>query len=149
MNKNMTLFDKAIMFATEAHAGQKRKGKDKPYILHPLEAAAIVGRCLDGLRKEEAAAGLLEEKDVILAAAVLHDVVEDRRVQCFIGSQSAWENLKLIPKDALPKVRSLKETDRDDLFRDLEGILPQLWFEKIWEMIWKRWCAYETVCHQK
>lgn len=77
---HMTLFDKAIMFATEAHAGQKRKGKDKPYILHPLEAAAIVGRCLDGLRKEEAAAGLLEEKDVILAAAVLHDVVEDAHV---------------------------------------------------------------------
>ena len=37
------LFEKAVVFAVEAHAGQKRKGKEKPYILHPLEVAAIVG----------------------------------------------------------------------------------------------------------
>ena len=80
IDKDMTLFEKAVAFATEAHTGQKRKGKDKPYILHPLEAAAIVGRCLDGLREEEVAAEILEEKDVILAAAVLHDVVEDAHV---------------------------------------------------------------------
>ena len=75
------------------------------------------------------------------------DVMEDRRVQCFVGSQSTWENLKLIPKGALSHIHSLRETDREDLFRDLDGVLPQAWFDKMWEMIWKRWCAYEALCH--
>ena len=77
------------------------------------------------------------------------NVLEDRRVQSFVASQSTWENLKMIPKDALSHIRTLKETDREDLFRDLDGALPQAWFDKMWEMIWKRWCAYEDLCHQK
>ena len=83
--------------------------------------------------------------------ASLHafDVMEDRRVQCFVGSQSAWENLKLIPGEAHSKIHPLKEGDRADLFCDLDGILPQAWYDKMWEMIWKRWCAYEAFCHQK
>ena len=58
--------EEAIRFAVDAHAGMKRKGKDRAYILHPLEAMAI-------------AAGLTEDEDVI-AAAVLHDTVEDTDV---------------------------------------------------------------------
>ncbi len=77
------------------------------------------------------------------------NVLEDRRVQSFVASQSTWENLKMIPKDALSHIQTLKETDREDLFRDLDGVLPQAWFDKMWEMIWKRWCAYEDLCHQK
>ena len=75
------------------------------------------------------------------------DVLEDRRVQCFVPSQSTWDNLKLIPKGALSHIHPLREADRDDLFRDLDGVLPQAWFDKIWDMIWKRWCAYEDLCH--
>lgn len=58
-----TLLDRAIVFATEAHKGQFRKGTKIPYILHPLEAAAIVGT--------------MTTDDEVLAGAVLHDVVED------------------------------------------------------------------------
>lgn len=58
--------EEAIRFAVDAHAGMKRKGKDRAYILHPVEAMAI-------------AAGLTEDEDVI-AAAVLHDTVEDTEV---------------------------------------------------------------------
>lgn len=58
-----TLLNKAIVFATSAHEGQLRKGTQIPYILHPLEAAAIVGT--------------MTTDDEIIAAAVLHDVVED------------------------------------------------------------------------
>ena len=77
----MTLFEKAVVFAAEAHAGQKRKGKDKPYILHPMETAAIVGRCLDRLEGTGSAPKeLLDERDELLAAAVLHDVAEDAGV---------------------------------------------------------------------
>ena len=55
------VLDKAIVFATEAHEGQFPKGTQIPYILHPLEAAAIVGK-------------MTTEPEVI-AGAVLHDVV--------------------------------------------------------------------------
>ena len=54
---------KAIEFAAKAHDGMVRKKDKTPYILHPLEAAVIVGTMTDN-------------QDVI-SAAVLHDVVED------------------------------------------------------------------------
>ncbi|MCL1794592.1 MAG: HD domain-containing protein [Oscillospiraceae bacterium] len=59
----MGILEKAISFAAEKHSGYVRKGSDIPYIVHPLEALAI-------------AAGITSDHD-ILAAAVLHDVVED------------------------------------------------------------------------
>ena len=36
------MFEKAIIFATKAHSGQKRKGTDIPFMIHPLEVASIV-----------------------------------------------------------------------------------------------------------
>jgi (p)ppGpp synthase/HD superfamily hydrolase len=53
----------AIEYAAAAHRGQYRKGTRIPYILHPLNAARtlIDAGCADHL----------------VAAAVLHDVVED------------------------------------------------------------------------
>ena len=62
----MTLLDEAIRFAVQAHSGQPRKGTNMPYILHPLEAAAIVATMTDDPE--------------IIAAAVLHDIVEDAHV---------------------------------------------------------------------
>lgn len=63
MKKSLTLLDKAIIFATKAHSGAKRKGTNVPYIVHPIEAAAIVSSMTDD--------------EEIIAAAVLHDVIED------------------------------------------------------------------------
>ncbi|MDO4459722.1 MAG: HD domain-containing protein [Clostridia bacterium] len=59
----MELVSEAIIFATKAHDSMRRKQSDVPYILHPMEAAAIVG-------------SLTADQEVI-AAAALHDVVED------------------------------------------------------------------------
>lgn len=59
----MKLLTKAIAFASRKHEGQKRKGTDIPYIVHPLEALSI--------------ASTLTNDENVLAAAVLHDVVED------------------------------------------------------------------------
>jgi len=59
----MGILEKAIMFATEKHEGMFRKASDVPYIVHPLEAVSI-------------AAGITSDSEV-LAATVLHDVVED------------------------------------------------------------------------
>lgn len=63
MEKTLTLLDHAIIFATKAHSGMTRKGTNVPYIVHPIEAAAIVAAMTDD--------------EEIIAAAVLHDVLED------------------------------------------------------------------------
>lgn len=59
----MTLVTEAVIFAARAHDGMLRRGTTTPYIVHPIEAAAI-------------AASLTQDEEVI-AAAVLHDVIED------------------------------------------------------------------------
>lgn len=59
----LPLYERAVVFATVVHQGTTRKGSRIPYLSHPLEAAAIVSEMTD-------------DQEVI-AAAVLHDVVED------------------------------------------------------------------------
>ena len=61
-----TLLDRAIIFAVRAHAGTERRGKGFPYIVHPMEAVEIVATMT---RDQE-----------LLAAAALHDTVEDTDV---------------------------------------------------------------------
>ncbi len=75
------------------------------------------------------------------------DVLEDKPVQCFVGSKSALENLKLI--DEYPKLNPLHEDDKKILFEDLDSALDKRWLDKIWEMIWQRWCIYEGVCDKR
>ena len=71
------------------------------------------------------------------------DMMEDKRVQCFAGSSSAWENLKLIK--GIVSEYALKKSDRAYVFFGLEEILPDYLREAIWKMIWKRWKAYEDM----
>ena len=59
----MVLVQRAIEFATQAHAGQTRKYKGEPYINHPIEVMQLVSTVTDDPE--------------VLAAAILHDVVED------------------------------------------------------------------------
>ena len=61
-----SLLDRAIRFAVEAHAGTERRGKGFPYIVHPMEAMAIVST--------------MTADQELLAAAALHDTVEDTDV---------------------------------------------------------------------
>ena len=61
-----TLLDRAIIFAVRAHAGTERRGKGFPYIVHPMEAVEIVAT--------------MTPDQELLAAAVLHDTVEDTDV---------------------------------------------------------------------
>lgn len=61
-----SLLDKAIKFAVDAHAGTERRGKGFPYIVHPMEAVAIVAT--------------MTADQELLAAAALHDTVEDTDV---------------------------------------------------------------------
>ena len=94
----MELVSEAIIFATKAHDGMRRKKSESPYILHPMEAAVIVGTMTD-------------DQDLI-AAAALHDVVEDadisieeieekfgKRVRELVGSETEDKRADLPPAD--------------------------------------------------
>ena len=83
------------------------------------------------------------------AAANAFDVMADKPCNNFIGSKSTWDNLRIIPKDKMPKLTPLHESDRRILMEGLDGVLSQTLQDKIWEMIWKRWCAYEDFCHSR
>ena len=82
-------------------------------------------------------------------AVAQFDVMADQQVQCFVGSRSAQENLKLIPANQMPKLNPLKESDRAILLEGLDGVISQNLQDKIWDMIWKRWCYYEDFCHSR
>lgn len=58
-----SFLDKAIRYAVDAHSGVERRGKGFPYIVHPMEAVAIVAT--------------ITPDQEMLAAAALHDVIED------------------------------------------------------------------------
>ncbi len=62
----MEIVNEAIVFAAQVHNGMRRKQSSLPYILHPLEAAVIVGSITDNQE--------------VIVAAVLHDVIEDAGV---------------------------------------------------------------------
>jgi len=60
------LVDRAIKFAVDAHHNTERRGKGFPYIVHPMEAVEIVAT--------------ITSDPELLAAAVLHDTIEDTDV---------------------------------------------------------------------
>lgn len=92
--KKTKVLDEAIAFAVKAHAGQFRKGTEVPYILHPMEAAAIVGTMTNDAE--------------IIAAAVLHDVVEDT-------DTTVDEIVRLFGRRIGGLVASESENKREDL----------------------------------
>jgi (p)ppGpp synthase/HD superfamily hydrolase len=53
----------AVEFAEEHHAGQRRESDGAPFVIHPLEVASLLHRS--------------GYPDHVVAAAVLHDVLED------------------------------------------------------------------------
>ena len=88
-----SLLDRAIMFAVKAHAGTERRGKGFPYIVHPLEAVSIVAT--------------ITSDQELLAAAALHDTVEDTDV-----------TVDQIRTEFGDRVASLVSTETDVVFDD-------------------------------
>lgn len=66
-NAISALIKKAICFAVEAHGDQVRKTTGSPYVMHPI----AVGRMLADYDCEDS---------TVVAAAILHDVLEDTPV---------------------------------------------------------------------
>ena len=89
-----TLLDRAIVFAVRAHAGTERRGKGFPYIVHPMEAMEIVATMT---RDQE-----------LLAAAALHDTVEDTDV-----------TIEQIRTEFGDRIASLVASESDTVLNDL------------------------------
>jgi (p)ppGpp synthase/HD superfamily hydrolase len=91
------LLERAWRIAAVAHSGQHRKASDIPYLVHPAAVALILQR-----------SGFGDEH--LLAAAILHDVVED--------TDWTLEKLKdLFPRKVLDIVDMLTERKFDDAGR--------------------------------
>ena len=90
----MELVSEVIAFAVKAHDGMRRKKSNAPYILHPMEAAVIVGTMTDDQN--------------LIAAAALHDVVEDAGI-----------SIEEIEEKFGKRVRELVESETEDKRADL------------------------------
>ena len=90
----MELVSEAIAFAVKAHDGMRRKKSEAPYILHPMEAAVIVGT--------------MTNDQNLIAAAALHDVVEDADI-----------TLEEVEERFGKRVRELVESETEDKRADL------------------------------
>lgn len=136
----MELISEAIQFAVRAHDGMRRKKGDAPYILHPMEAAVIVGT--------------MTEDQSLIAAAVLHDVVEDagitldeiekcfgRRVRLLVQSETEDTRAELPPTDTW---RIRKEESLNALKQANDPDVLMIWLgDKLANMraIYRDWLA--------
>lgn len=115
--------NEAIAFAVQMHSGQRRKMENIPFILHPMEVAAIAG-------------GLTTDEDVIIAA-LLHDTVEDtqatseeiqnkfgERIARYVSSETEDKRQDRPPEDTW-KIR--KEETLKELFETEDINVKILW----------------------
>ena len=89
----------AFDYANRCHEGQKRKSGE-PYIVHPLTVASH-------------AAALGVKEDAVIAAAILHDIVED----CGIGIESL--PVSDSTKDAVRRLTHVKGEPLGPYYREV------------------------------
>ena len=119
----MDLVSEALAFSAKAHDGMRRRKSEAPYILHPMEVGVIIGTMTD--------------KQEVIAAGVLHDVVEDAgitieeigekfgvRVMELVASETENKREELPPEDTwrIRKEESLEKLKNTD---DIEVLM--LW----------------------
>lgn len=97
-----SFFDKAAAFAIDAHRATERRGKSYPYIIHPMEAASIVAT--------------ITNDQEMLAAAILHDTVEDTDVTIEqIRNQFGDRVAELVQHETAPMDDSLTWREKKEM----------------------------------
>src|SRR5215813_14126258 len=98
-----TLWQKAISFAARAHQGHMRKDGKTPYIAHPFRVAFTVRH-------------VFEEDDIVtLCTALLHDVIEDTRVDYDeLEAEFGFEIARAVA--CLSKDQRMPEQEREPAF---------------------------------
>ena len=92
----MRYLDKVLGFAFKAHEGQIRKGSKLPYIVHPMDVA----------KRVEVYFG---SDEVLMAAAFLHDTIED----CGVSHSTINQEFGLSVADLVAELTS----DEDEIKR--------------------------------
>lgn len=93
--------EKAILFATEAHKGQVRKGDGRPYILHPIAVMNI----LNDIKKSN-------NPYLIAIVAICHDVCEDTHVTLDEIAKVFGHNVASIVGELTSDKDAIKETSK-------------------------------------
>lgn len=142
---NTSRFDQAAKLAIDAHHNTERRGKGFPYIIHPMEAAAIVAT--------------ITNDEELLIAAILHDVVEDTditinqieeqfgsRVATLVSNETAqhgdmtWRERRQVQIDKLRYAsRDSKIVAIGDKLSNLRAIAGD--FAQIGDNLWSRFHA--------
>lgn len=102
MEQNQDIFQKAIYFANKKHDGQFRK-HGIPYITHPLRVADIVKKFKKSKRINE-----------IMAAAVLHDILEDTDTTIFELRENFGELITLLIIELTSDQSKIKEIGKTE-----------------------------------
>ena len=154
---NTALLDRAIIFAVQAHAGTERRGKGYPYIVHPLEAVEIVTT--------------MTADQELLAAAALHDTVEDtevtveqlriefgERIASLVADESdvmpegmseeaSWHQRKQAAIDRLSKAsHDAKVVALGDKLSNMRAIARD--YAEIGDALWSRFHAKDSKDHE-
>ncbi|MCQ2277159.1 MAG: HD domain-containing protein [Bacteroidales bacterium] len=143
------LLDRALKFAIDAHANTERRGKGFPYIVHPMEAVEIV-------------ASITPDQE-LLAAAALHDTVEDTNVtveqirqefgdrvarivkaesdnQHGVPAGSTWKERKIAALDVLRNAsQEVKIVALGDKLSNMRAIARD--YQKLGDKLWDRFHA--------
>ena len=124
------MIEEAAAFAAQAHHGTFRKGTQIPYITHPMEAAVIVS-------------GFTDDPEMI-AAALLHDVVEDtgvteEEIRERFGSRVAC----LVANETEDKTKSWRER-KGATIQHLQSAPREI---KILDEIWQRFNEKDKAMH--
>lgn len=120
-DEDTCLIQKAIVFATQKHEGQTRKGTDIPYIVHPMEVMHILTE-------------LQCSQDVVIAG-ILHDVLEDTATTPEeIKKKFGSDILKIVQSESEDKSKSWLERKQktiDELEFASEEICLVLYADKL------------------
>lgn len=132
---------KAAHYAARKHIGQTRKGENAaPYLNHPIEVASLIAE-IGGI-----------ENDTVLAAALLHDTVEDtdataEELQELFGDKVTSIVLEVTDDKSLPKserkqiqvdqaaalspeAKLIRIADKISNIRDITYSPPKRWSKK-------------------
>ena len=133
-----SFFDKAVKLAVEAHSGTERRCKGYPYIIHPMEAVAIVAT--------------MTNDQEMLAAAILHDVVEDTdvtleqirdefgdRVAMLVQHETAPDDENLTWREKAAAPIDSKIVALGDKLSNMQGIA--LDYRQVGDAVWSRFHA--------
>lgn len=139
-------FEEALIFATQLHAEQRRKGSDVPYIAHLLAVASIVLE--NGGNEDEAIAGLLHDAIEDQGGMATREEIRRRFGDTVVDIVNGCTDADVMPKPpwrvrkeeyiehlrvASPSVRLVSAADK---LHNARAVLGD--YRELGEMLWRR-----------